>query len=135
MKRGCRVRARRPPIVNALNAPMSIYEVHLGSWRRKGNNEWLTYRDLAEQLPRYARDLGFTHIEFLPVNEHPFDGSWGYQPTGLYAPTSRFGPPEDFAALVDACHREGLGVMLDWVPGPLSRRSAWPRPFRRHRAV
>src|SRR5215212_926260 len=103
--------------VNALNSPVSIYEVHLGSWRRKGSNEWLTYRELAEQLPRYVRDLGFTHIEFLPVNEHPFDGSWGYQPTGLYAPTSRFGSPEDFAALVDACHREGLGVMLDWVPG------------------
>ena len=68
-------------------------------------------------MPRYARDLGFTHVEFLPVNEHPFDGSWGYQPTGLYAPTSRFGTPEDFSALVDACHREGLGVMLDWVPG------------------
>src|SRR5712671_5300825 len=106
-----------PANINALSAPMSIYEVHLGSWRRKGHNEWLTYRDLAEQLPSYVRDLGFTHIEFLPVSEHPFDGSWGYQPTGLYAPTSRFGGPEDFAALVDACHREGLGVMLDWVPG------------------
>jgi 1,4-alpha-glucan branching enzyme len=106
-----------PADINALNTPMSIYEVHLGSWRRKGHNEWLTYRDLAEQLPGYVRDLGFTHIEFLPVSEHPFDGSWGYQPTGLYAPTSRFGGPEDFAALVDACHREGLGVMLDWVPG------------------
>ena len=85
-----------PADVNALSAPMSIYEVHLGSWRRKGNNEWLSYRDLAEQLPRYARDLGFTHIEFLPVSEHPFDGSWGYQPTGLYAPTSRFGAPGGF---------------------------------------
>jgi 1,4-alpha-glucan branching enzyme len=106
-----------PPDVNARQAPISIYEVHLGSWRRKGNNEWLTYRELAEQLPRYARDLGFTHVEFLPVSEHPFDGSWGYQPTGLFAPTSRFGGPADFAALVDACHREGLGVMLDWVPG------------------
>jgi 1,4-alpha-glucan branching enzyme len=106
-----------PPRVNARGAPISIYEVHLGSWRRKSDNEWLTYRELAEQLPRYARDLGFTHVEFLPVSEHPFDGSWGYQPTGLFAPTSRFGPPQDFAALVDACHREGLGVMLDWVPG------------------
>jgi 1,4-alpha-glucan branching enzyme len=106
-----------PERINALASPMSIYEVHLGSWRRKGNNEWLTYRELAEQLPRYARDLGFTHIEFLPVSEHPFDGSWGYQPTGLYAPTSRFGPPSDFSALVDACHREGIGVLLDWVPG------------------
>ena len=106
-----------PADINALSAPMSIYEVHLGSWRRKGNNEWLTYRELAEQLPHYARDLGFTHIEFLPITEHPFDGSWGYQPTGLFAPTSRFGSPEDFSALVDACHREGLGVILDWVPG------------------
>ena len=106
-----------PARINAREAPISIYEVHLGSWRRKGDNEWLTYRELAAQLPRYARDLGFTHVEFLPVSEHPFDGSWGYQPTGLFAPTSRFGPPQDFAALVDACHREGLGVMLDWVPG------------------
>jgi 1,4-alpha-glucan branching enzyme len=106
-----------PPDVNARRAPISIYEVHLGSWRRKGNNEWLTYRELAEQLPPYVRELGFSHVEFLPVSEHPFDGSWGYQPTGLFAPTSRFGSPTDFAALVDACHREGLGVMLDWVPG------------------
>ncbi|HBK06887.1 MAG TPA: 1,4-alpha-glucan branching enzyme, partial [Acetobacteraceae bacterium] len=109
--------APAPANVNRLDAPISIYEVHLGSWRRKGNNEWLSYRDLAEQLPRYVRDLGFTHVEFLPISEHPFDGSWGYQPTGLYAPTSRFGCPEDFSALVDACHREGLGVLLDWVPG------------------
>jgi 1,4-alpha-glucan branching enzyme len=106
-----------PANINALNAPMSIYEVHLGSWRRKNGNEWLTYRDLAETLPRYARDLGFTHVEFLPINEHPFDGSWGYQPTGMYAPTSRFGTPEEFCMLIEACHREGLGVLLDWVPG------------------
>jgi 1,4-alpha-glucan branching enzyme len=106
-----------PANVNSLNAPISIYEVHLGSWRRKANNEWLTYRDLAEQLPAYARDMGFTHVEFLPVSEHPFDGSWGYQPTGLFAPTRRFGDPADFAALVDACHAHGLGVWLDWVPG------------------
>jgi 1,4-alpha-glucan branching enzyme len=106
-----------PRDVNALSKPMSIYEVHLGSWRRKGDNEWLTYRDLAETLPRYVRDLGFTHVEFLPVNEHPFDGSWGYQPTGMFAPTSRFGTPSDFALLIDACHAEGLGVLLDWVPG------------------
>ena len=103
--------------INALSAPMSIYEVHLGSWRRKNGFEWLTYRDLAEQLPRYVKDLGFTHVEFLPVNEHPFDGSWGYQPTGMYAPTSRFGTPEDFCALIDACHAEGIAVLLDWVPG------------------
>ncbi|HZR73647.1 1,4-alpha-glucan branching protein GlgB [Bradyrhizobium sp.] len=106
-----------PTSINSLNGPVSIYEVHLGSWRRKGNNEWLTYRELAEQLPAYAHDMGFTHIEFLPVSEHPFDGSWGYQPTGLFAPTSRFGSPDDFAALVDACHQQGLGVWLDWVPG------------------
>ena len=104
---------------NALSAPMSIYEVHLGSWRRRPeeHNRWLTYRELAEVLPGYARDLGFTHLEFLPVSEHPFDGSWGYQPTGLFAPTSRFGSPSDFAALIDACHRAGLSVILDWVPG------------------
>ncbi|CCE05227.1 1,4-alpha-glucan branching enzyme [Bradyrhizobium sp. STM 3843] len=106
-----------PSGINALDKPISIYEVHLGSWRRRDGNQWLSYRELAEQLPAYARDMGFTHIEFLPVSEHPFDGSWGYQPTGLFAPTSRFGSPEDFCALVDACHREGIGVWLDWVPG------------------
>jgi 1,4-alpha-glucan branching enzyme len=103
--------------INARNAPISIYEVHLGSWRRGDGNRWLSYRELAETLPRYVRGLGFTHIELMPVNEHPFDGSWGYQPTGLYAPTSRFGTPADFAHLVEACHREGLGLLLDWVPG------------------
>ncbi|MCK9916129.1 1,4-alpha-glucan branching protein GlgB [Microbacteriaceae bacterium K1510] len=104
--------------VNALDQPMSIYEVHLGSWRRKGPHaEWLTYRDLAEQLPAYVADMGFTHIELLPVMEHPFDGSWGYQPTGLFAPTSRFGTPAEFLMLVDALHKAGLGVILDWVPG------------------
>jgi 1,4-alpha-glucan branching enzyme len=92
--------------------------VHLGSWRRKGERaEWLTYRDLAEQLPRYVTDMGFTHVEFLPVMEHPFDGSWGYQPTGLFAPTSRFGSPADFVALVNALHAAGIGILLDWVPG------------------
>jgi 1,4-alpha-glucan branching enzyme len=105
--------------VNSRSAPISIYEAHLGSWRRHAEQEgrWLTYRDLAEQLPHYVSDLGFTHVEFLPVTEHPFDGSWGYQPTGLFAPTSRFGSPADFSALVDACHRAGLAVILDWVPG------------------
>ncbi len=104
---------------NRRDAPISIYEVHLGSWRRKPehDNRWLTYRELAEELPAYVADLGFTHVEFLPIMEHPFDGSWGYQPTGLYAPTSRFGSPQDFLALVDACHRAGLAVILDWVPG------------------
>jgi len=111
--------APAPEDVNALDAPMSIYEVHLGSWRRKGEHGqyWLNYRELAEQLPAYAADMGFTHVELLPVSEHPFDGSWGYQPTGLFAPTSRFGTPEDFVALIDALHKAGLGVLLDWVPG------------------
>jgi 1,4-alpha-glucan branching enzyme len=109
--------APAPRGVNALSAPISIYEVHLGSWRRGGGGRWLTYRELANELPTYARELGFTHVEFLPVSEHPFDGSWGYQPTGLFAPTSRFGTPADFAALVDACHQAGLAVLLDWVPG------------------
>jgi 1,4-alpha-glucan branching enzyme len=106
-----------PAGLNAREAPISIYEVHLGSWRRQEGGRWLTYRELAEELPAYAADLGFTHLEFLPVSEHPFDGSWGYQPTALYAPTSRFGTPADFAALIDACHRAGLAVILDWVPG------------------
>lgn len=109
--------APAPKGVNRLDRPISIYEVHLGSWRRADGNRWLTYRELAEQLPAYAADMGFTHVELLPVMEHPFDGSWGYQPTGLYAPTSRFGSPEDFAFLVDACHRAGVAVILDWVPG------------------
>jgi 1,4-alpha-glucan branching enzyme len=104
--------------INALGAPISIYEVHLGSWRRRPEegHRWLTYRELADELPAYVRDLGFTHIEVLPVTEHPFDGSWGYQPVGLFAPTSRFGTPADFAAFIEACHRAGLGVILDWVP-------------------
>jgi 1,4-alpha-glucan branching enzyme len=111
--------APAPQGVNALSAPISIYEVHLGSWRRRpeDGNRWLTYREMAAELPAYVKDLGFTHIEFMPINEHPFDGSWGYQPTGLFAPTSRFGTPEDFAALVDACHQAGLAVLIDWVPG------------------
>jgi 1,4-alpha-glucan branching enzyme len=108
-----------PAGINALGAPISIYEVHLGSWRRhpQRGGRWLSYRELAEELPAYASDMGFTHVEFLPVSEHPFDGSWGYQPTGLFAPTSRFGTPADFAAMIDACHQKGLGVIIDWVPG------------------
>ncbi|MFJ6388408.1 1,4-alpha-glucan branching enzyme [Streptomyces sp. NPDC091972] len=92
-------------------APFSVYEVHLPSWR-KG----LTYRELAEQLPGYVRDLGFTHVELMPVAEHPFGGSWGYQVTGFYAPTSRLGTPDDFKYLIDALHRAGVGVIMDWVP-------------------
>ena len=105
--------------INALDQPMSIYEVHLGSWRRKGDNGqfWLNYAEIAEQLPAYCADMGFTHVELLPVSEHPFDGSWGYQPTGMFAPTSRFGSPAEFATMIDAFHKAGIGVLLDWVPG------------------
>ncbi|WP_102960181.1 1,4-alpha-glucan branching protein GlgB [Mangrovicella endophytica] len=97
--------------------PISIYEVHLGSWRRGEGNSFLDYKALARELVPYVKDMGFTHVEFLPVSEHPFYGSWGYQPIGLYAPTSRYGSPEDFAELVDALHQAGIGVLLDWVPG------------------
>ncbi|HZD23244.1 MAG TPA: 1,4-alpha-glucan branching protein GlgB, partial [Acidimicrobiia bacterium] len=101
---------------NSLDTPVSVYEVHLGSWRRGEGERHLTYRELADQLPGYVSDLGFTHIEVLPIAEHPFYGSWGYQTTGYFAPTSRYGTPQDFMTFVDSCHRAGLGVILDWVP-------------------
>jgi 1,4-alpha-glucan branching enzyme len=99
--------------------PMSIYEVHLGSWRRvpDESHRYLTYRELADTLVPYVREMGYTHIELLPVMEHPFSGSWGYQVLGFFAPTSRFGTPDDFRHFVDACHRSGIGLILDWVPG------------------
>jgi len=99
-------------------APISVYEVHLGSWARvpEENNRWLSYRELAEKLIPYVKERGFTHIELLPIMEHPFDGSWGYQVTGYYAPTSRFGTPQDFMFFVDHCHQNDIGVILDWVP-------------------
>ena len=100
----------------ARRKPMCIYEVHLGSWRRGEGNRFLTYDELASQLIPYVVDLGFTHLELLPVSEHPLDASWGYQPVGLFAPTRRFGDPAGFARFVDAAHRAGLGVILDWVP-------------------
>jgi 1,4-alpha-glucan branching enzyme len=107
-------RARR----GFLNSPLSVYEVHLGSWRRipEEGNRPLTYREMAAALPGYVKDLGFTHVEFLPVMEHPFYGSWGYQTTGYFAPTARHGSPQDFMYLVDTLHQNGIGVILDWVP-------------------
>ncbi|MFI3186737.1 MAG: 1,4-alpha-glucan branching protein GlgB [Methylococcaceae bacterium] len=103
---------------NRLNSPCSIYEVHLGSWRRvpEDGNRFLTYREMAEYLPRYVADMNFTHVEFMPVTEHPFYGSWGYETTGFFAPTARYGTPQDFMFLVDVLHQQGIGVILDWVP-------------------
>jgi 1,4-alpha-glucan branching enzyme len=101
---------------NGLEQPISIYEVHLGSWRKADGWRWLSYRELADTLVPYVREMGFTHLELLPVSEHPFDGSWGYQPVGLFAPTARFGTPDDFRHLIDTAHAAGLGVILDWVP-------------------
>lgn len=103
---------------NALDAPVSIYEVHLGSWRRMADdgNRWLSWDELADTLIPYAQDMGFTHLELMPISEHPFDGSWGYQPIGLYAPSSRFGDASGFGRLVQRCHAAGIGLILDWVP-------------------
>jgi len=101
---------------NELSAPMSIYELHIGSWRRKENNKEITYRELAPELTAYVKKMGFTHVEFLPVMEHPFYGSWGYQTTGYFAPTSRYGTPQDFMYLVDYLHQNNIGVIFDWVP-------------------
>ena len=103
---------------NLLEEPIAVYEVHLGSWKRKEGEipGYLSYRELADDLAPYVREMGYTHIELLPITEHPFDGSWGYQSLGFFAPTSRHGSPHDFMAFVDRCHREGIGVLIDWVP-------------------
>lgn len=109
--------------VQSVHAPISIYEVHLGSWMRvpEEGNRWLSYREVAPRLADYAAEMGYTHVELMPISEHPFDGSWGYQSVGYFAPTSRFGSPHDFMSLVDTLHRRGLGVLLDWVPAHFPR--------------
>jgi len=107
---------------NSLTSPISIYEVHLGSWMRKENGwEWFTYREIASKLAKYVKEMGFTHVEFMPLTEHPLDESWGYQTIGYFAPTSRFGSPEDFMFLVDCLHQNGIGVIMDWAPGHFPR--------------
>ncbi len=116
---------------NSLSAPLTIYEVHLGSWRRPGNapHRWLSYAELERELVPYCVEMGFTHVEFLPPSEHPFSASWGYQTIGLFAATSRFGSPEDLMALIDALHRAGIGVIIDWVPAHFPRDGHGLRRF------
>jgi 1,4-alpha-glucan branching enzyme len=110
----------------ALDRAFAIYELHVGSWARKANedNRPLSYKELAQALPSYVKEQGFTHVEFMPLMEHPFYGSWGYQSTGYFAPSSRYGSPQDLMALIDALHQAGLGVIFDWVPSHF-----WPRCF------
>ena len=114
---------------NSYQAPMLTYEVHLGSWRRGANGEFLSYKEMAEQLVSYVKEMNYTHIEIMPICEHPFDGSWGYQATGYFAVTSRYGEPKDFMYLVDLCHQNNIGVILDWVPGHFCRDDHGLRKF------
>jgi 1,4-alpha-glucan branching enzyme len=113
---GDQVWMERLPTLDWQHTPMSVYEMHIGSWQRGPEGEFLNYRQLAERLIGYVKDMGFTHIELLPITEHPYDPSWGYQTTGYFAPTSRYGSPDDFRYFVDMCHQNGIGVLLDWVP-------------------
>src|SRR4029079_1099026 len=116
---------------NGLDAPMCVYEVHLGSWRRPGDDpqRWMSYRELAHQLVDYCLEMGYTHIELLPISEHPFSGSGGYQTVGYYAATSRYGSPHDLMYFVDHCHQHGIGVVVDWVPAHFPRDAHGLRRF------
>ena len=121
----------RRPQTNWLEQPLSFYEVHLGSWKRPGDDptRWLSYRDLAHQLAEYCKEMGYTHVELLPVSEHPLSASWGYQTVGYYAVTSRYGTPQDFMYFVDVLHQNGIGVILDWVPAHFPRDGHGLRQF------
>jgi 1,4-alpha-glucan branching enzyme len=121
----------RRKVENQLDKPMSVYEVHLGSWRKceGGVHGWMNYRDIAHQLVQYCKEMGFTHLELMPISEHPFTGSWGYQTVGYFSVTSRYGTPEDFMYFVDHCHQNGIGVLIDWVPAHFPKDSHGLRQF------